>query len=226
MSSTSQKYPSTTWLICLLVNGNNGLEYLPETDNEYLFYFTESTNMILRIFAILFVLPIVSFSQMHYSMDTKMDVDKIVELYNRHGEVTAEMRRVYPINNLGGQEYVSFLAKAKASFSAREMRSRGVNIGTQINDIVTMRYPLGSLSEVFSEVGLSYLKIAAKIKPLLDRVKTGTRVDSVWKGINLPQAYTGKNVIIGINDLGFDYVHLPICIYLHYLQYAKKQKIL
>ena len=42
-------------------------------------------------------------------------------------------------------------------------------------------------------------------KPLLDKVKIGTNVDSVWQGINLPQSYTGKDVIIGITDWGFDY---------------------
>ncbi|MDR1791924.1 MAG: S8 family peptidase [Bacteroidales bacterium] len=33
------------------------------------------------------------------------------------------------------------------------------------------------------------------------------RVDSVWSGINLPQGYTGKGVIIGFTDWGFDYTH-------------------
>lgn len=33
------------------------------------------------------------------------------------------------------------------------------------------------------------------------------RVDSVWQGINLPQAYNGEGVIVGVMDWGFDYTH-------------------
>ncbi len=33
------------------------------------------------------------------------------------------------------------------------------------------------------------------------------RVDSVYQGINLPQAFTGEDVIIGVTDWGFDYTH-------------------
>lgn len=33
------------------------------------------------------------------------------------------------------------------------------------------------------------------------------RVDSVWQAINLDQAFTGKGVIIGVTDWGFDYTH-------------------
>jgi subtilisin family serine protease len=33
------------------------------------------------------------------------------------------------------------------------------------------------------------------------------RVDSVYQGISLPQAFTGEDVIIGVTDWGFDYTH-------------------
>ncbi len=33
------------------------------------------------------------------------------------------------------------------------------------------------------------------------------RVDSVFQGINLPQSFTGEDVIIGIGDWGFDFTH-------------------
>lgn len=33
------------------------------------------------------------------------------------------------------------------------------------------------------------------------------RVDSVWNAYNLPQAYNGEGVIIGLTDWGFDYTH-------------------
>lgn len=41
----------------------------------------------------------------------------------------------------------------------------------------------------------------------LHRAVPDGRVDSVQEGINLPMAYTGKDVIIGFTDWGFDYTH-------------------
>ncbi|MDR1345386.1 MAG: S8 family peptidase [Bacteroidales bacterium] len=41
----------------------------------------------------------------------------------------------------------------------------------------------------------------------LNRAVSDGRVDSVWKGIGLPEGFSGKDVIIGITDWGFDYSH-------------------
>ncbi len=41
----------------------------------------------------------------------------------------------------------------------------------------------------------------------LDKAVPDGRVDSVWNGVDLPQAYTGEGVIIGLTDWGFDYTH-------------------
>lgn len=41
----------------------------------------------------------------------------------------------------------------------------------------------------------------------LNKSVADTYVDSVWNGINLPDAYSGEGVIIGITDWGFDYTH-------------------
>ena len=41
----------------------------------------------------------------------------------------------------------------------------------------------------------------------LHRAAEDARLDSVRQAINLPQEFTGKGVIIGITDWGFDYTH-------------------
>ena len=41
----------------------------------------------------------------------------------------------------------------------------------------------------------------------LNKAVPDGRVDSVWKAIDLPQAFTGDGVIIGFVDWGFDYTH-------------------
>lgn len=41
----------------------------------------------------------------------------------------------------------------------------------------------------------------------LNKAVPDGRVDSVYQGINLPQSFTGEDVIIGVTDWGFDYTH-------------------
>lgn len=41
----------------------------------------------------------------------------------------------------------------------------------------------------------------------LDTLAQITHVDQVWQGNRLPQAFTGKGVLIGVPDAGFDYKH-------------------
>ncbi len=47
----------------------------------------------------------------------------------------------------------------------------------------------------------------AETSVLLDTLTRITGVNPVWEGINLPQAYTGKGVLIGFTDAGMEYTH-------------------
>lgn len=156
---------------------------------------------------ILFLLLIAfnGFAQPEFSSNTEQDVHYIQQSYDRLHKVNAEIRNRFAVNSINGNEYVSFLTKRSASFNANELINNGVLIGAQINDIVSIKYPLDNVTSILSNSNFSYVHLANKVKPLLDRVVIGTRVDSVWAGIGLPQGYSGKNVIIGITDWGFDY---------------------
>jgi subtilisin family serine protease len=41
----------------------------------------------------------------------------------------------------------------------------------------------------------------------MDQTAGTTGVTNIYQGLNLPQAYTGKGVLVGICDSGFDYTH-------------------
>ena len=47
----------------------------------------------------------------------------------------------------------------------------------------------------------------AQMTANLDTLTKITHVDQVWQGTRLPQAYTGKGVLIGVPDIGIDYKH-------------------
>lgn len=78
---------------------------------------------------------------------------------------------------------------------------------TRLNDLWTFRVPVDKFEEFSQLSGLRYMEVSEKGDPFLARAIVDSRADSVNRGYLLPQAYTGKNVIIAVIDWGFDYTH-------------------
>lgn len=147
-----------------------------------------------------------SSAQLTMSNNSVADLAVIQKEFQKNDKrVSQTMRNQFPIDRIQGQEYVGLVCNVNDSFDKEEMTSRGILVGSQIENIVSLRYPINDLSSIYNETSIDYLKVAGMAKPHLDKVKIGTNVDCVWQGINLPEAYTGKDVIIGITDWGFDY---------------------
>jgi minor extracellular serine protease Vpr len=118
-----------------------------------------------------------------------------------------EVRDFYPIYSHNDQDYIAVLCKVNADFNKADAIRDGYDVGAVIGNIVSMRIPLHRLREDFSYPGIEYIEVAEKIAPELDGALVDARVNLVHKGEGLPQPYTGKNVIVGIVDWGFDYTH-------------------
>ena len=147
-------------------------------------------------------------TQVQFSANTKADIIDITKLSKQQStQAKEELKDRYPVYEMNGIGYVSVIAKVNSSYNKSQLEAQHALVGSKINDIVSLKWPLNELEDILSNSQFSYVKIAGKIKPLLNKVPRATRADSVWMGIDLPQGYTGKDVIIGITDWGFDYSH-------------------
>lgn len=107
-----------------------------------------------------------------------------------------------------GNMYISALIKVNVQATVKpQLKSKGVFVGTQAGDIWTIQIPLNKVEEVAHITGIAYLQLDEPVFPYLNIARKTTRVDSVQKGYNLPMPYSGKNVVLGIIDFGFDYNH-------------------
>ncbi|XZF12903.1 S8/S53 family peptidase [Chitinophagaceae bacterium MMS25-I14] len=107
-----------------------------------------------------------------------------------------------------GQEYISALIKVSdASVAAEQLKQIGAFVGTKAGNIWTVQVSPGQVEAFTRLSGISYIQLDEPVHPNLDIARKTTRVDSVQKGYNLPMPYSGKNVIAGIIDFGFDYNH-------------------
>ncbi|MBL4862141.1 MAG: S8 family peptidase [Crocinitomicaceae bacterium] len=158
----------------------------------------------MRLLLALFAFSSFSFGQTVMPANTSADINYIIS-QTRNGKVSEQLRARFAINKIHGEEFVSFVTRVSISFDKVELIQNGVLVGAQIGDIVSIKYPLAQLDNIRMDDNFSQVHIAGKIRPLLNKVPGDTRVDSVWAGYGLPQGYTGKDVIIGITDWGFDY---------------------
>jgi subtilisin family serine protease len=124
----------------------------------------------------------------------KQNKDKVLEQY------------VYSMNQQN-VIYVNAIMKVEPNFDASKLTQQGIKIGTKAKDIWTAKIPLNAIHQFVKTQGIQYIDMDQPCYPELDTARKVTRVDSVHQGIYLPQSYTGKNVVVGIVDAGFDYTH-------------------
>lgn len=113
---------------------------------------------------------------------------------------------VYRLDNQN-RVYVQALMEVFPDFSDSELQKLGVVTGTRAGNIWTAQVPIEKAEEFSRINGIRYLEMDQASAPDLDSARRRTRVDSVHKGQTLSQAYSGKGVVVGVIDAGFDYSH-------------------
>jgi hypothetical protein len=105
------------------------------------------------------------------------------------------------------QIFVNTIFKVDQNFDDALLKQMGVKLGTKAKDIWTGKVPLHQVQQFTKIQGIQYIDFDQPCYPELDTARRLTRVDSVHQGIYLPRSYTGKNVVMGVIDAGFDYTH-------------------
>lgn len=162
------------------------------------------------LIVLLLVLPCVVLAQPRIPATTQADLlhlRKVAAAEPDARKLTDATHGRYPTAYINGRCMVGFLAATAVDFDAALAANPHVTIGARIGDVVSVRVDAHHLDQVHAIPGITYIELAGKARPDLDKVLWTTRVDSVHRGINLPMAYTGRDVLIGICDWGFDYTH-------------------
>lgn len=147
-------------------------------------------------------------AQMRVSNNCLEDIDHIKKaVLDSKNNISDDLKSKYSINRINNENYLSLLVKVDTDFDATVLEAEGILVGSRVSNIVSLKFPIDKLDEVYTLIGVTELQVAGKIKPELNKVLFDTKVDSVHKGLGLPSAFTGKDVLIGITDWGFDYSH-------------------
>lgn len=136
-----------------------------------------------------------------------MELQQLVARYPEAAKLVEETQGAHPTALIHGRCMVGFLAQVSNEFDAGAITSGHITIGARKGNVLSLRVDARHLDLVPALPGIAYIELAGKVKPTLDRVRSATRADSVHRGIDLPQSYTGRDVLIGVTDWGFDYSH-------------------
>lgn len=132
------------------------------------------------------------------------EIERLAQAIPDPARLTSATEGSFPTALIGGRCMVGFLGRVSGQLPPSDAT---LLVGARIGDIVSFRVDATALHRVRQLPGLDYAELAGKVVPHLDKARWSTRVDSVHAGIQLPQAYSGQGVLIGITDWGFDYTH-------------------
>lgn len=83
----------------------------------------------------------------------------------------------------------------------------GITPLAQFGNTATTRLSIDDIKALSGKKGVKYVQVTSNATQTLDLARKETGVDDVHNGVSLKQGYTGKGVVVGIVDGGFDYTH-------------------
>ncbi len=75
-------------------------------------------------------------------------------------------------------------------------------------DLLTATLPLNSLQRIFAIDAITRVSRSVKAVPYMETARRETKTDQVHSGTGLETPFTGKGVIVGVIDVGFQYKHI------------------
>lgn len=103
--------------------------------------------------------------------------------------------------------YLSALIKVNETVDPKEINDLGAVIRTKAGNIWTVDIPQQSMPAFCQIIGIDYIELDHIVKLLMDSARYVTCVDSLHTGINIPFPLSGKNVVVGVVDIGYDYTN-------------------
>ena len=113
------------------------------------------------------------------------------------------------------QQTVGILFKVDASTDVSKLNVEGLEVLTRIGDIVVANVPAGSLADLAAYDAVQAIDLSAEATPELYHTRAITHASQLQGELNnvsgyeaLSAEYTGKNVVVGLLDVGLDPNHI------------------
>ncbi len=102
----------------------------------------------------------------------------------------------------------AFITVTDADRASKALAEAGASIAGGRGAIIMAEFPETSLPAIEAIPEVKSIRLERTLDAKLDRAREATGIDKIHSGLDLPQAYTGKGVVCGIVDGGFDPNHI------------------
>lgn len=104
--------------------------------------------------------------------------------------------------------FVSVFIKSISPYKTQSLiESEGGNVSNIIKDILIAEIPVNKLTNIVFTEDIVEAETAKYSESFLDESLKYINVDKIHAGENLPKAYKGKDVVVGVLDSGIDWKH-------------------
>ena len=109
---------------------------------------------------------------------------------------------------VNGKEYIECFIMLDG-VTVSELEALGVEVNGRYNKFVTAKIPVDQIERVAEMKGVKQVVIAHNMRLFTDQAANVTNALKAWDGTNygLLDAYTGKDVVVGLVDIGIEFNH-------------------
>jgi minor extracellular serine protease Vpr len=130
------------------------------------------------------------------------DTDGIANLRERNLE-----RLPYNLKQKDGQWWIGVFLKVNEGTGAGFLTAFGARNITDLGSIISAEVPVDRIRDIASLEHVQFIETAGRRNSLNKQGRFESGADKVHNGIELPKAYQGQGVIVGIIDSGIDFTH-------------------
>lgn len=109
--------------------------------------------------------------------------------------------------NAPADRMVSAFISVDDSKVVDELRKHGVTVRSVLGDVVTASLPLSCINTIAAIDGVKNIQAGSEVRLLMDVARADAGVDACHTATESLGDYTGKGVVVGIVDNGFEYAH-------------------
>lgn len=129
-------------------------------------------------------------------------------LTSKKADVLNKESSKFVFSQIEEKQYINAFVKVNENLELKTIEEFGVLVGTKAGSIWTIKIPIDNVNALAElETGIDFIQLDQPVYSTMDVARSRTNVDEVHQGLDLPQAFTGKDVVVGILDVGFDYTH-------------------
>lgn len=100
------------------------------------------------------------------------------------------------------------IVRLSDGMGTEELEAAGAHVIRSRYGFAFINMPLSKVERISSLKSVRRMQLANPVEPKMIDARRDAHVDEIHQGIGLSQAYTGKGVVCGIVDMGFDINHI------------------